>query len=44
MPLPPGTQYQTPDVWAAWVLVRRQDLDACLGHIRRVGEELSKPD
>lgn len=32
-----------PDIWAAWVAVKRQDLDTCLGHIRRVREEL-KPD
>lgn len=44
MPLPPGTQYQTPDVWAAWVVVKTQDLNACLGHIRRLREELSKLD
>jgi hypothetical protein len=37
------SQYHyTSDVWAAWVVVERQNLIACYGHIRRVGEELSK--
>ena len=39
------SQYHyTSDVWAAWVVVERQNLNACAGHIRRVREELSKLD
>jgi hypothetical protein len=39
------SQYHyTADVWAAWVVVERQDRIACYGHIRRVKEELSKLD
>ena len=39
------SQYHyAPDVWATWVVLKGQDLDTCLGHLRRMREEVSKPD
>ncbi len=39
------SQYHyTPDVWAAWVVAERQHVAACVEHVRRVREELSRLD
>jgi hypothetical protein len=35
-------EHYTSDVWAAWVVVERQNLIACYERIRRMKEELSK--
>jgi hypothetical protein len=39
-----GQYHYTSDVWAAWVVVEREDRIACYEHIRRARAELSKLD